>query len=122
MLITFWQSNGSPAYDRFQAAFSERYKASPMLQFAAVPAYDAAVLLLAAMRREAGKRGVIETARVRRDLLHVTDYSGASGVITFDPDGAVRTIQERLYRLQDGVLTEYAPPKKKKKRKAVPTN
>jgi len=64
----------------FEKRYRERTGAAPDL--AAAQAYDAVRLLAAALRRSGPNR-----TRLRDALAEVSDYSGASGIISFDHAG-----------------------------------
>ena len=100
-LVAFWEAPDSAQAKTFMQTFSGRTGKKPTLELATTPSYDAANILIAAVRAAGPAAGA---AAVREQLLKVRDYPGVSGQITMDSDGAVRTIVEHLYRFEKGVL------------------
>jgi branched-chain amino acid transport system substrate-binding protein len=99
-LVSFWESSESLIHTEFLNAYSSKYGAPPILQLAAVPAYDAAKISLELLR-------VKSQSDLGSQLLKVKNYQGLGGRITFDKDGAVRTIHEKLYIFKNSKLLPY---------------
>lgn len=103
-LVSFWEAAGSKKYEGFLRDFIDQFRKPPVLQLAAVPAYDAAVIVMKTAQ-DVIKRGMILDAQsLRKALLAVENFPGVSGPITIESDGAVRTIKERLYLFRNGAL------------------
>ncbi|MFH2124580.1 MAG: ABC transporter substrate-binding protein [Pseudomonadota bacterium] len=77
----------SPAAEAFRRAYKERYKVDPGIT--SDTAYDAASLVLRAISAVASSKQPVTGDVIRDYLLHVRDYAGASGVLTFDDKGDV---------------------------------
>ena len=107
-LASSWQAPRSARVRSFLGRFMRENGHAPHLELAAVPAYDLANLLIGCLPQALEADGTVEAAKVRRCLLAVRNYAGLSGAITWDPDGAVRSIRERLYRVRKGKLAEAA--------------
>lgn len=92
----------TPSYAKFQEIFSRHVGRKPFLDLAAAPAYDAATLIVNTFLRTGHTEGV----ELYKSLLLTPDTVGASGDIHIDPDGAVRSIRERMFVINNGVATE----------------
>ena len=101
-VVSHWEARrGGSAYESFRARFKAANGKDPILDFVAAPTFDAASLAL--RTRRVVQRPVTAAAR-RGDLLGGPPFDGVSGPIEFDPDGAVRSIRERLFRFEKGRL------------------
>lgn len=113
-LVSFWESAESGLYQSFLADFRNMHHREPILQLAAAPAYDAAEIAIGAVASRAmastGK-GAINADDLRAELLRTRNLGGVCGVINIDPDGAVRSIREKLYIYRQGKLERYNGPK-----------
>lgn len=105
-LVAYWQAPPSAALERFLERFKAKTGRQPALELASIPSYDAAAVLLAAMQKSPLVNGRLPVGALKRHLYAMTDYQGLSGTITVDSDGAVRTIQETIYRFEAGRLTK----------------
>ncbi len=104
-LVAYWEAPESPQLERFHSLFKEKTGRPPILDLATTPSYDATKLLLEAIRQSIEPDGTITVEKVRKALLRVEKYQGLSGTLTIDPDGAVRSIQEKIYQYKDGRLS-----------------
>lgn len=104
VLAAYWRAPDSRAYRDFIAHFKARVGREPLLELATVPSYDSAKLLAMAFEFSVSQTGEVRADSIREYLRGVKDYQGLSGTITVDPDGAVRSIKESLYRYDAGRL------------------
>lgn len=103
-LVSSWLAPRTAAYRKFLSQFKEKNGRDPALELATMPSYDVAGMLLSCLRRIIHKGDDISSNAIRQCLLNQKDYPGLTGKISFDRDGAVRSIHERLYRFQGGQL------------------
>jgi branched-chain amino acid transport system substrate-binding protein len=106
-IVSFWRTPQSEAYQAFLKSFNTTYGHSPLLELAAIPAYDAARILTAALPSSYSDQGDLSITKLQHNIYQIRNYQGLSGLISFDSDGAVRTISERLYRFSQNTLIEY---------------
>ena len=97
---TFDPGSADPATRAFVEAYRRRYQEDPD-NFAA-HGYDALKLLLLALQRG----GSTQVEDVRRGLLGIEDYAGASGPTAFDDNGDV-VQYPRLYIIRQGRSVPY---------------
>ena len=102
--VSHWEAGRTAAFDRFRALFSAVNKRTPVLEFVAVPTYDAARVLFGALGRVAPAGDPVDGSALRQALLAAPAYDGISGTIRFEADGAVRTILEKPYVFRAGAL------------------
>ena len=102
--VAFWEASQTPALQAFLEKFQGRAGRPPILQLATVPSYDAARMLIDAISTSIKATGDVTSSGVRAALLNVRNYPGLSGMLTMDQDGAVRSIQERIYKFKAGKL------------------
>jgi branched-chain amino acid transport system substrate-binding protein len=79
----FDPESSDPAVARFVKDFRARYRSDPDLY--AAHGYDAVMVAAAAMRKAQGP----VPERIAEELLAIQDFHGASGVLSFDPEGDV---------------------------------
>ncbi|RIL08589.1 MAG: hypothetical protein DCC75_08485, partial [Proteobacteria bacterium] len=78
----------------------------PLLEVSTIPTFDLAQLLVAGVKEQGGWSGDIKSVNALRKFLYsIKNYSGLSGDITIDPDGAVRTLKVGMYRYIEGQFT-----------------
>ena len=79
----FDPESDDPDVARFVRDFRARYGADPDLY--AAHGYDAVMVAAAAMQKAGGP----VPERIARELLAIRDFHGASGILSFDPEGDV---------------------------------
>lgn len=79
----FDPESDDPDVARFVRDFRARYGADPDLY--AAHGYDAVMVAAAAMQKAGGPL----PERIARELLAIRDFHGASGILSFDPEGDV---------------------------------
>ena len=102
-LVSFWETPKSKSYQSFIDSFEKEFGRKPMLELASIPSYDAVQLVINSIK----SASALEVDKVKAYLLSVKNHQGLSGEITFDPDGAVRSIKEKLYIFKNGKLSDY---------------
>ena len=107
-LVAYWEAPKTEKYKEFIKKFSQKVGRPPILELATIPSYDSMSLLLAALSNAAVSDSAIDINVVRENLLKTKDYFGLSGSLTMDPDGAVRTIREKIYKYENGKLNDGA--------------
>jgi len=90
-------------YTAFSEQYKERYGELPRSPSAAT-AYDAANMLIAALRT--GAKTPTEIAQALRDIK---EYPGASNTITFLPDGTITSKRYVIKTVHEGRFADYAP-------------
>ena len=96
--ITFAKSDDKAAKS-FEHAYKKRFHKEPALF--APEAYDAVMLIAKGLK----KIGKVNAMKLHDELYTVSDYQGASGIITFDKNGdvikpfAIKTIHNRKIEL-----------------------
>lgn len=105
--VSHWEAPRSEGFEAFLTSFVRDNKRSPFFEFVAAPTYDAGRIVTDSFREAM-------VSMNRRDLrgmiISRPPYSGSSGVIRFDRDGAVRSIRERLFTFRAGKLEPLALP------------
>lgn len=99
--------------ENFINNFIAKYHEPPILEWAAMQAYDAANILFDSIKK-AGKLPGNFTDNLRDELHKVSSYPGVSGNITILPSGASRGIYPSLYLLENGKPTPYSKIKEEK--------
>jgi branched-chain amino acid transport system substrate-binding protein len=79
--------SSSPRVEAFRAAYRAAYGQDPSV--VSDTAYDATMLILEAIAATASSNRPVTGEAVHDYLLHVRDYTGASGVLSFDANGDV---------------------------------
>ncbi len=102
--ISSWLAQASPELTAYRKAFQASAGRAPYLELAAVPAYDASKILIECLRKSSQPDRPITSEGLRSCLLATKDYPGLSGKLSFDSDGAVRSLIEQLYVLRAGKL------------------
>ena len=93
----------SPRVDAFRIAYHAAYGQDPGV--VSDTAYDATALILDAIATAASSKRPIDGQAIHDYLLHVRDYTGASGVLSFDANGdVIKPIG--LFSLRDGRYQE----------------
>ena len=101
-----WQAPRDARYQDFLARFKQRVGREPFIEISSVPSYDAAAIIVEALRALGPKssRDKIDVAALREHLYKVRDYQGLSGSISIDPDGATRSLKVRMYEWENGTF------------------
>lgn len=96
-------------FDNFISSFRKlTSKDSPTFEVSTFPSYDAVKLLVQGLRAYLkSDRKIGKVDFLRRYLLQVKNYSGLSGNITIDSDGATRSITGGVYQIRNGVVVPY---------------
>ncbi len=100
--IVDWTAEESPAYAEFLSKFKLRTGRDPALQISTVPTYDVINLIAAALRASTPPGIDTPAATVKKYLYRLKDYQGASGKITIDSDGCVRSLRTHLADVKNG--------------------
>jgi len=79
--------SNSPRAEAFRTAYHAAYGQDPGV--VSDTAYDATMLILEAIASTASSNHPVTGEAIRDYLLHVRDYAGASGVLSFDSNGDV---------------------------------
>ena len=105
--VAYWQAPRGDKYQALIETFILRLKRPPILEIASIPSYDVANIVIDALRYSIGNNAdqPINVDQIKKYLYGIKGYQGVSGVITMDPDGAVRTIRESIYTYNNGELT-----------------
>lgn len=106
--VSSWLAERTPRFLDFLRRFQARYQRAPLLELATIPSYDAAEILVKCLQQTTPATGPVNTDDLRRCFLSTKNYDGLSGRITFDSDGAVRSIHEQLFRYAQGKLEPLA--------------
>ena len=106
--VAYWEAPRGERLTQFLAAFEKHTGRPPILELATVPTYDAMRILLNALKAAADTKAGPVDRQSMRQALFVQNYEGLSGLISVDPDGAVRAIKETIYVFNDGRLTNAA--------------
>ena len=104
--VAYWEAPRSPEYQAFIASFERRVGRKPILELATTPSYDAMRLIIKALDAAINSKGEVDSELLKADLLKTKDFNGVSGSITMDPDGAVRSLKEKLFLFSNGKLSE----------------
>ena len=108
--VSSWTAPRDSAFNDFLVRYRARTGRAPALELASVPAYDLGKILITCLRTSMKESRELSTSKMRECLLKTKNYPGLSGNITFDPDGAVRSINEKLFIVKNGNLTDYPTP------------
>jgi len=99
-------------YADFRERFQKRFGAAPILDIATVPSFDIANIIVGFTDKFKGEVGSARYYEELKSFLSsVTNYDGASGKITVDPDGATRSLTVRTYEVRQGARHIVLPPK-----------
>jgi ABC-type branched-subunit amino acid transport system substrate-binding protein len=90
-----------PSAADFRKAYAQRFPKFADYTVYTVEAYDAANVLIEALRRA----GTPDRQSVLREVARTKDYAGASGSITFAPDGERIDPVIDFYVVKEGELT-----------------
>ena len=103
--VSSWLAPRTAKYSDFLKTFEEKFGRKPALELATMPSYDVASILIQCLQKTLPGSGEVDTEKMRNCILGQHDFDGLTGSISFDPDGAVRSIHERLYEIRDGQLS-----------------
>ena len=103
--VSNWLIPRGDQYKKLADEFKALHKKDLTLDFVAGPSYDAATLAFSVLRKLYQEAPVVSGKSIR-DALTKEELNGVSGYIKMDPDGAVRSIQERIFRYEDGQLID----------------
>lgn len=97
-----WFAPRTAAYLAFLADYKQKIGREPILEVSTVPTYDSAKLLTLAIDKTIGEEDTLRLDSVREYFYGIKDYTGLSGTITMDQDGAVRTLRIGMYSFNHG--------------------
>ena len=100
--VTYDSNSQKPAFLDFRARYQARFGHTPT--FAAAYAYEAMLMLAAALERTSG-----QAEGLRQALLETQDFEGLIGTISLDEYGDV-VRSNFLFRIQDGQFVTLAAP------------
>lgn len=103
-IVSSWLATESEKLKQFSAAFVARWHAPIQLDFVARPTADAAELVFDALKVVTKEGTSPKATTLARAIIEHQPLEGLSGVIKFDPDGAVRSIRESAFIYQAGKL------------------
>lgn len=89
--------------DEFMNKYFKMFHKKPLLEWTAMQGYDAATILLSAIKAASLQKGDF-IDNLRTELLSTSNFEGVSGNITILPSGASRGIYPRLYIFQNGKI------------------
>ena len=95
--FTSWESDNKTAEQRFVESYQNKYGEQPQQILFVVTGYDAMRALAEVM-----KGSNFSTEQVKTNLYDLKGFGGISGNLTMSEDGIVRTIEESMFRIQDG--------------------
>ena len=95
--FTSWESEDKKAEQEFIESYQNKYGEKPQQILFVVTGYDA----MKAMAKSMEDSG-FSTEQVKENLYALLDFEGISGNLTMGEDGIVRTIVEKMYRIEDG--------------------
>jgi branched-chain amino acid transport system substrate-binding protein len=104
MLVSNWLIPRNAAFSDFNQRYRNRYGSDVTLEFVAGPTRDATTLVFNALRKSLATGGGVAGAKIRNEMSDLREFDGITGRIKMDPDGAVRTIRETLFRYENGKL------------------
>ena len=104
-LVAYWEAPRSNEFENFIKQFQAKVGRPPILELATIPTYDATNILILAIKAAPLVSGRPEISAMKTGLYNLKDYAGLSGKISMDPDGAVRTIRETIYKFDSGKLS-----------------
>lgn len=87
--------------DEFLNKYVEHYNKKPILEWTAMQGYDAANILINAIKNASHQEGNF-TDNLRAALLHTNNFEGVTGNISISPSGASRGIYPSLYIMKEG--------------------
>lgn len=93
----------SPRVDAFRKAYVAAFSTEPGV--VSDTSYDATMLILEAIASTASSKRPITGEAIHDSLLHVKDYAGASGMLSFDAKGDVIK-PTGLFTLRDGAYVD----------------
>lgn len=82
-----WRASRSPAFEKFMQGFQTRNGRPPLIEVSTVPSFDVATIVAEALK----DKKTLDVDAVKQKFYGLKNYPGASGVITMDPDGIVRS-------------------------------
>jgi hypothetical protein len=104
--------NDERRYADFRDAFQRCYGTASILDIATVPSFDITNLIVgftAEFKGEVGSFGYYQA--LKSFLSSVKDFDGASGKITIDSDGAIRSLTVKAYEVRQGTRHPISPTK-----------
>lgn len=104
--VAYWEAPRTPELNSFLTRFERRVGRKPILELATTPSYDAMRVLILAIDASLASQGTLDPELLKANLLKVRSYQGVSGTITIDPDGAVRSLKEKIFRFSNKRLSE----------------
>jgi len=90
---------GSQSVREFYIRFKKRYDIDP--QNYAPNAYDALMVVVKAIEAQGS-----DTVSIRKGLMEIRDYDGATGILTFEPTGDV-VLPMKVMVIRDGKIVPY---------------
>jgi ABC-type branched-subunit amino acid transport system substrate-binding protein len=96
--VSNWLIPRNPLHAEYAAQFKALHGSDIVLDFVVGPTRDAVVLVSNALKTSR------EAAEIRKALSSQPAFTGISGQIDMDSDGAVRSIQEKLFVYRSGKL------------------
>ena len=108
-VVAGWFAPRTPQYENFIAGYKAKYGRDLLLEVGSVPSYDVANLIATSLSKqdEVGE-GTVNVGAFKQSFYDIKGYEGLSGVITMDPDGAVRTLKGDVKIYENGALREIA--------------
>lgn len=103
-IVSHWRAPRGAAYEKYLTEFKAKTGRAPYLELASIPSYDVARIVAESLTQSLNKDGQVDVAALKTALYRVKNFPGVSGSITIDPDGAVRSIHERLFVFKGGKL------------------
>ncbi len=98
-IFSFWEaSKENYPTKSFTEKFVEKQGRYPILDLATYPPYDAINVLIEAIKNA----NSLNVDDVKESLLKIRDYSGTTGIISFEEDGSME-IKHNAFQLIDGV-------------------
>lgn len=91
--FTNWDLSDSADATSFREEYEKKFGKPLDSQLYAATGHDAMLVVAEALRMGAD---------VKEALYKVKDVKGASGILTMDPDGVVRSIKETMFKYKDG--------------------
>lgn len=104
-LVAYWEAPNNFKLKEFLKKFETKVGRMPILQLATIPTYDVSNIITTSLKNKADP----SSAQIRNYFQGLKNYSGVSGIITIDDDGASRSIRETLYRFTGGKLVRKIP-------------
>ena len=96
--VSNWVIPPGPEHEAFAKSFAALHGKGIVLDFVVGPTHDALTLVAKVVRRSENPR------EMRKLMSDEAPFRGISGEIKMDPDGAVRSILERIYVYRGGNL------------------